>query len=130
MSRVYLLRLMILLALLLWLVALLALAAAVAFYRWARVSSGWHRFYMALLVPLTVLVALFSLGLGAVGPPIVLLTLSALLIELAWAWKLNLFVARWLDERLSGGKEIFTLLYNAPRKKRRDPQPPDEMPKA
>jgi hypothetical protein len=46
-----------------------------------------------------------------------------LLFDFAWGWKLNLFVARWLDKRLSGGKEIFTLLYDAPPKERRGPRP-------
>jgi hypothetical protein len=53
-----------------------------------------------------------------------LLMLSVGLFGLAWQWKVDLFVARWLDKRLSGGKEIFTLFLDAPSKKRPGPPPP------
>ena len=122
---------MILLTLLLWLAALLATVAAVAFYRWAGVSRGWRIFHMTLIVPATLFVALFSLAAGwASGPPITLLFLSGVLLMSAWQWKVDLFVARWLDKRLSGGREIFTPFLDSPAKKRREPRPPNETRKA
>jgi hypothetical protein len=116
---------MVVLTLLLWLVALLALAVAVLFYRWARVSRGWRIFHLIVAAPVVVIAALFSVVIGVLGPPFFLLVVSAVLFASAWNYKVGLFMARLTDKRLSGGKEIFTLFYDAPTKEGRR-SPPDE----